>query len=261
MGSTTMASSRNFRRHRVTANQYARGSPKTNKVTVVHHANCTLSQTASKSTIILLKLEAVPAQNRPAAFTEHKVAQRLGGRSILGPRQDHPALFPARITIDRHFPKAALVPQPRRERKRVADDSEFRSAALDELGRLHHAVAEHESLLYLVIDAQALHGRFRCSAVRGMARIGDGNPAHRRAEQCLHPELLDFDGRSPRHPDDEAPYSIEKLAVGECRAFPNEPPGIVDVRREKDVEGSAVGELRVEVSGRAVRDQDVDGRA
>src|SRR5205807_1360203 len=104
MGSTTMASSRNFRRHRVTANQYARGSPKTNKVTVVHHANCTLSQTASKSMIALLKPEAVSAQNRPAALTEHKVAQGLGGGSILRPRQDRPALFPRRIGVERHFP-------------------------------------------------------------------------------------------------------------------------------------------------------------
>src|SRR5207249_6431211 len=109
-----------------------------------------------------------------------------------------------------------------------ADDSEFRSAALDELGRLHHAVAKHESVLYPVIDAQALHGRLRCSAVWCVARIGDGNPAHRRAEQRLHPELLDFDGRSTRRPDDEAPYSIEELAVGECHALPNEPAGIVD---------------------------------
>src|SRR5215216_4812306 len=109
MGSTTMASSRNFRRHRVTANQYASGSPKANKVTVVHHANCTLSQNASKSIIFSLKPEAVPAQNRPAAVTEHKVAKRLGGGSILGPRQDYPALFPAWISIERHFPKAAPV--------------------------------------------------------------------------------------------------------------------------------------------------------
>src|SRR5438309_5539762 len=180
MGSTTMASSRNFSRHRVTANQYARGSPKTNKVTVVHHANCTLSQTASKSMIFSLKPEAVPAQNRPAPFTEHKVAQCLGGRSVPRPGQDHPALFPARISINRHFPKAALVPQPRRERKRVADDSDFRSAARDELRRLHHAVAKHEAALDPVIDAQALHGRLRRSAVRRMARISDGNPAHRR---------------------------------------------------------------------------------
>src|SRR5262245_37428400 len=148
MGSTTMASSRNFRRHRVTANQYARGSPNTNKISVVHHANCTLSQTASKSMIISLQPEAVSAQNRPATFTEHKVAQCLGGSSILDPRQDHPALFPSRISINRHFPKAALVPQRRRERKRVADDSDFRSAAVNELGRLHHAVAKHESVLY-----------------------------------------------------------------------------------------------------------------
>src|SRR6266705_2113230 len=164
MGSTTMASSRNFRRHRVTANQYARGSPKTNKITVVHHANCTLTQTASKSMFFSLKSEAVPAENRPAAFTEHKIAQPLGGRSILGPRQDHPALLLAGIGINRHFPKASLVPQGRRERERVADDSDFRSAAVDELSRLHHAVAKHELVLYLVKDAQALHGRLRCSA-------------------------------------------------------------------------------------------------
>src|SRR5690348_16446603 len=105
MGSTTMASSRNFRRHRVNASQYARGSPKTNKVTVVHPANCTLSQTASKSMVILLNAEAVLAQNRFAAFTQDKVAQCLGGSSILGPGQDHPALFSARISINRHFPK------------------------------------------------------------------------------------------------------------------------------------------------------------
>src|SRR4029450_2739860 len=94
-----------------------------------------------------LKSEAVPTQNRPAAFTEHKVAQRLGGRAILGPRQDPPALFLARIRINWHFPKASLVPQGRRERKRVADDSDFRSAAVDELGCLHHAVAKHEAVL------------------------------------------------------------------------------------------------------------------
>src|SRR5438093_13097237 len=97
-----------------------------------------------------LKSEAVPAQNRPAAFTEHKIAQRLGGRSILGPRQDHPALFLARISINRYFPKASLVPQGRRDSKRLANDSDFRSAGVDELGRLHHAVAKHESVLYLV---------------------------------------------------------------------------------------------------------------
>src|SRR5215211_7022881 len=174
MGSTTTASSRNFRRHRVTANQYARGSPKANKVTVVHHANCTLSQNASKSMIFSLKAEAVPAQNRPAAFTENKVAKRLGGGSVLGPRQDHPALFPTRISIKRHFPKAAPIAQRRHERERVADDCDFRSAAVHELGRLHHAVAKHEPVLYPVIDAQALDGRLRCSAVRCMARIGDG---------------------------------------------------------------------------------------
>src|SRR5437660_11895776 len=98
MGSTTMASSRNFSRHRVTANQYARGSPKTNKVTVVHDANCTLSQIASKSMIILLEPGAMPAQNHPAAITEHEVAQRLGGGSIPRPRQDHPSLLPVRIS-------------------------------------------------------------------------------------------------------------------------------------------------------------------
>src|SRR5262249_56985878 len=103
-------------------------------------------------------------QNRPSAFTKHKVAKRLGGSLILGPRQDHPALFPARISIDRHFPKAALVPQRRRERKRAADDSNFRSTTVDELGRLHHAVAKHDTVLYLVIDAQAFHSRLRCSA-------------------------------------------------------------------------------------------------
>src|SRR4029453_10041755 len=118
-----------------------------------------------------LKSEAVPAQNCPAALTEHKVAQRFDGRSILGPRQDHPALFLARISINRRLPKASLVPQGRRERERVTDDSDFRSAAVDELGRLHHAVAKHESVLYLVKNAQALHGRLRCSAVGRMARI------------------------------------------------------------------------------------------
>src|SRR5437764_6685298 len=106
MGSTTMASRRNFRRHRVTANQYARGNPKTNKTTVVHDANCTLSQSASKSIIILPEAEAVPAQNRPATFTEHKIAQSLGRSSILRPRQDYAALLAARIGIKRHFPMA-----------------------------------------------------------------------------------------------------------------------------------------------------------
>src|SRR5437588_12876346 len=104
MGSTTMASRRNFRRHRVTANQYARGNPKTNKITVVHDANCTLSQSASKSMIILPEAEAVPAQNRPATFTEHKIAQCLGRRSILRPRKDHPALLAALTRIHRHYP-------------------------------------------------------------------------------------------------------------------------------------------------------------
>src|SRR5207248_2879740 len=82
-----------------TANQYARGNPRTNKITVVHDANCTLSQSASKSMIILPEAEAVPAQNRPATFTEHKIAQCLGRTSILRPRQDYPALLPARIRI------------------------------------------------------------------------------------------------------------------------------------------------------------------
>src|SRR5262245_54753998 len=86
-----------------------------------------------------LKAEAVSAQNRPAAFTKYKVAERLGGSSILGPGQDHPALFPARIRIDRHFPKTTLVPQRRRKRKRAADDADVRSATFDELGCLHHA--------------------------------------------------------------------------------------------------------------------------
>src|ERR1044072_2282427 len=106
-----------------------------------------------------LKSEAMPTQNCPAAFSEHKVAQPLGGASILGPREDHPALFPARISINRNFPKASLVPQGWRERKRVADKSDFRCAAIDELGGLHHAVAKHESVLYLVKHTQALHGR------------------------------------------------------------------------------------------------------
>src|SRR5437660_1523337 len=117
MGSTTMASSRNFSRHRVTANQYARGSPKTNKITVVHDANCTLSQSASKSMIILPEAEAVPAQNRSATFTEHKIAQRLGRSSILSPREDYPTLLPARIRIKRHFPIATLGRQGRCKRK------------------------------------------------------------------------------------------------------------------------------------------------
>src|SRR5882724_3215995 len=208
-----------------------------------------------------LKSEAVPTQNRPAVFSEHKVAQPLGGGSILGPREDHPALFPGRISINRHFPKASLVPQGWRERKRVADESDFRCAAVDELGRLHHAVAKHESVFYLVKHAQALHGRLRCSAVRCMTRVGDGNPTYRRAAQCLYPELLDFDGRIPRHPDDESSYAINKFAVGKRQALPNEPAGIVDVSREKDVEGGAIGKLRVKVSGRAVRDQQIEGRA
>src|SRR5260370_7524945 len=261
MGSTTMASSRNFRRHRLQANQYASGSPKPNKVTVVPPANCTLRQTASKSIIILLKAEAVSAQNRSAAFTHHKVAQCLGGSSILGPRQDHPALFSARISVNRHLPKAALVPQPRRERNRVADDSDFRSAALDELGRLHHAVAKHEAVLYPVIDAQAFHGRLRRSAVGCMARIGDGNPAHQGAEQSLHPEGLDFNGRSPRHPDYKAPYAIQELAVGERRAFSNEPAGIVDVRRAKHLQGGPSLKPRPERSRRTLRTLDADGGA
>src|SRR5438128_2203656 len=108
MGSTTRASRRNFRRHCVFANQYARGNPKTNKITVVHDANCTLNQSASKSMIILPEAEAVPAQDRPATFTEHKVAQRLRRSTILRPRQDYPALLPARIRIKRHFPIATL---------------------------------------------------------------------------------------------------------------------------------------------------------
>src|SRR5262245_42796649 len=188
-------------------------------------------------------------QNGPAAFTDYKVAQRVVGSSILVPREDHPTLFPARIRIDRHFPKTALVPQWRRKRKRAADDSDVCSAAVDELGRLHHAVAKHESVLYLIIDAQALHGRLRCSAVRCMTRIGDRNSADRRAEQSLHPEFLDLDGRSPRHPNNKAPYSVYKFAVGDCQTLPNKPAGIVDVRRKKDVEGSMIGKLGVETSG------------
>jgi hypothetical protein len=35
--------------------------------------------------IVLPEPETVPKQNRPAAFTENKVAKRLGGSSILGP--------------------------------------------------------------------------------------------------------------------------------------------------------------------------------
>src|SRR5436190_20193367 len=93
MGSTTMASSRNFRRQRVTANQYARGNPKTNRITVVHVANCRLSQTASKSMILVPQAEAVPAQNCLATFAEHKVAQRFGCGAILRPRQDHSPLL------------------------------------------------------------------------------------------------------------------------------------------------------------------------
>src|SRR5215813_6351303 len=83
MGSTTIASIRNFRRHRVTANQYARGSPKTNKVTVVHHANCMLTQTASKSMLILPEIGSRAGAESPCRL--HGAQSRATTRRQVDP--------------------------------------------------------------------------------------------------------------------------------------------------------------------------------
>src|SRR5438132_1725963 len=51
MGSATIASTRNLKRHFVTASQYANGSPTMNRISVVREASRTLSQIASRSMV------------------------------------------------------------------------------------------------------------------------------------------------------------------------------------------------------------------
>src|SRR5215831_12292570 len=69
------------------------------------------------------------------------------------------------------------------------DDANVRAAALDELSGLQHAVAKHESVMYLYVDIHGLHRGYRRPAVRGMAGISDCNLANFGAQQGLQPSF------------------------------------------------------------------------
>src|SRR5215831_21154603 len=105
------------------------------------------------------------------------------------------------------------------------DDANVRAAALDELSGLQHAVAKHESVMYLYVDIHGLHRGYRRPAVRGMAGISDCNLANFGAQQGLHAEFFHVDGRGLRNPNHNTPHPVQELGISGSETFPDQASG------------------------------------
>ena len=78
----------------------------------------------------------------------------------------------------------------------MADQPDIGRAALDELGRLNDILAINELVLNVFIHPEFLQRRLRGPPIRRVARVGDGDFAHRRIEQGLDANFLQRNRRS-----------------------------------------------------------------
>ena len=139
--------------------------------------------------------------------------------------------------------------------ERQRNQADVGAAGLGELGGLRDVFPEDELLPHAIVESFSAQGRHGGAPIRRMLWVRDGDPANASVGQ--HGQAApDVDAgivrvQSTRRP---AAYSVEAAAFGQAGAL--EPPGIVDVGREEDVERRAILNLREEVAGRTERQPD-----